>query len=97
MTKTIKIKSKRIFLYDSAADIWNERYKYVPASNAVKVITAAALEFNTKMSDIIQVITKATDDEKAKVKLIGDGESINIFLNRLFAETKLLDHFDIKC
>ncbi len=97
MTKTIKIKSKREFLYDNADDVWFDRYKYLPASNAVKVITAAALEFNTEMSAIIKVITKATDDEKAKVKLTGDRESINIFLNRLFADTKLLDHFNIKC
>jgi hypothetical protein len=68
----------------------------VPASNAVKVITAAALEFNTEKSATIKVITKATEDEKAKVKLTGDIGSIDIFLNRLFAETELLNYFNIR-
>ena len=97
MTKTIKITSKREFLYNNFDDIWSERYKYVPASMAVKGITAAVIEFNTEMSTIINISIKATKSEKAKVKLTGDRESIDIFLNRLFAETVLLDPFDIKC
>jgi hypothetical protein len=97
MTKTIKIKSKRKFLYDTLEDILFDRYKYLPASKAVKVITAAVLEFNAEKSDILIVATKATDDEKAKVKLTGNKRSIDNFLNRLFVETELLEHFDIKC
>jgi len=98
MTKTIKITSKREFLYNKPVEILNGRYQYLPASRAVKVITAAALEFNAQNStSAVDVSTKATEDEKAKVKLKGKKQIIEHFLNRLFAETELLYHFDIKC
>lgn len=98
MTKTVKIISRREFLYDKPEEILSGRYRYLPASKAVKVITAAAIEFNAQNStEAIDVNTKATEDEKARVKLKGKKQTIDRFLNRLFAETELLDHFDIKC
>ena len=98
MTKTVEIISKREFLYNTPEEILCGRYQYLPASKAVKVITTAALQFNTQSStETVNVSTKATEDEKAKVKLKGKKQTIENFLNRLLAETELLYHFDIKC
>jgi hypothetical protein len=98
MTRTVKITSKREFLYNTPEEVVRGRYQYLPASKAVKVITAAALEFNAQNStETVNVSTKATEDEKAKVKLKGKKQAIEHFLNRLLAETELLYHFDIKC
>jgi hypothetical protein len=45
----------------------------------------------------IALIVKYTDQEDAKIKLKGKKQSIVTFINRVFAETELLDNFDIKC
>lgn len=99
MTKTIKIQSKRIFLHDTTEQIVLGRYKYCPASSAVKVFTQAVAIFNHDLDPefALGVIIKYTDQEDAKIKLKGKRQSITTFVNRVFAETDLLDHFDIRC
>jgi len=98
MTKTIKIQSKRIFLYDTPEQILSSRYKYCPASSAVTVFTKAAFMFNDGINTelAVRIVVKYTDAERAKIKLSGKKDSVNIFINRVFAETELLDNFDIR-
>lgn len=98
MTKTITIQSKRIFLYDTKEQIALGRYKYCPASSAVKVFTKAVAMFNDGLNPelTLALIVKYTDQEDAKIKLKGKKQSIVTFVNRVFAETELLDNFDIR-
>ena len=99
MTKTITIQSKRIFLYDTKEQIAFGRYKYCPASSAVKVFTKAVAMFNDGLDQelALEIVIKYTDQEDAKIKLKGKKQSIITFVNRVFAETELLDNFDVKC
>lgn len=71
MTKTIIIQSKRIFLYDTPEQIAFGRYKYCPASSAVKVFTQAVAMFNDGLNPelAIALIVKHTDQENAKIKV----------------------------
>lgn len=99
MTKTITIQSKRIFLYDTKEQIALGRYKYCPASSAVKVFTKAVTIFNDGLNPelALEITIKYTDQEDAEIKLKGKRQSIVTFVNRVFAETELLDNFDVKC
>ena len=98
MTKTIKIQSKKEFLYDTPEHCIFGTYAYCPASSAVKVFTEAALMFNDgrNPSLTVGVIVKYTDAEQAKIKLKGKRDSVHAFLNRLITETELLAKFDIR-
>ena len=98
MTKTIKIQSKRHFCHDTPRDIAFGTYAYCPASSAVTAFTKAAFMFNDGLDSnlTIRVVVKYTDAEQAKIKLKGKRDSINTCLNRLIAETKLLQNFDIR-
>lgn len=99
MTKTITIQSKRNFLRGTHADIVLGRYTYCPASSAAKVFTKAVAIFNDGLDPelALEIIIKYTDQEDAKIKLKGKKQSIVTFVNRVFAETELLDNFDVKC
>jgi hypothetical protein len=96
--KVFKIESKRKRLYEDDVDIMFSRYKYIPASLAVKLITDAALEFNNGSAPelFVKVIIKYTEAEKAKIKISGKHDSVERFINMLIAQTDLLEHFDIK-
>lgn len=98
MTKTIKIQSKKEFLYDTPEHRVLGTYAYLPASSAVKVFTKAASMFNDGRNQnlMVSVIVKYTDDQQAKIKLKGERDSVHTFLNRLIAETELLEKFDIR-
>lgn len=99
MTKTIQIQSKRNFLYDTAEQIVFGRYTYCPASFAVQVFMKAVAMFNDGLNPelTLVLIIKYTKQENAKIKLKGKKQSIVAFINSVFAETELLDNFDVKC
>lgn len=98
MTKTVKIKSRKTYLFDTPADIILETYEYCPAAQAVAIFTKAASIYNNGKAPelIIRIVVKHTDKTQAKIKLKGERNSIYSFINRLIAETILLDKFDIK-
>ena len=98
MTKTIKIQSKREFLYDTPEHHIFGTYAYISASSAVKLFTEAALMFNDGRNQNLKVdvIVKYTDAEQAKIKLKGERDSVLTFLNRVIAETELFEKFDIR-
>lgn len=98
MTKIIKIKSKKEYLYDTPEHILLCTYSYKPASIAMKAFIAASLQFNDGQSQkfAIKAFPKCSDSEQAQIKLVGKRKSIDTFINRLIAETDILKYFDIK-
>ncbi len=98
MTKTIKIQSKREFLYDTPEHHIFGTYAYLSVSSAVKLFTEAAFMFNDGRNQhlMVDVIVKYTDAEQAKIKLKGERDSVRTFLNRVIAETELFEKFDIR-
>lgn len=98
MTKIVKIKSKKSYLYDTPEHIMLCTYAYKPASVAVQAFTTAVLQFNENVDQklAIKIVPKWSDAEQATIKLIGKSKSIDTFINRLIAETCILQYFDIR-
>ncbi len=98
MIKIIKIQSKKDYLSDTKENILFGVYSYKPASVAVKAFTMAVRNFNERVDPklMIQIAIKYTDEEYAKIKLIGKKESIHAFINDLIVDTSILEFFDVR-
>lgn len=98
MTKTIIITSKKNYLNDTIDNIMLGAYEYIPASYAVTGCISAVIQFNSgrDSKQIVNLVVKEVDREFADIKIKGKKDSIYSFLNRVIAETDILEKFNIK-
>ena len=98
MKKTIIITSKKNYLNDSYKNIVLGTYEYIPASNAVKGFTRAVVQFNDgrDLKQTVNLIVKEVDREFANIRLEGKKDSIYSFLNKIIADTDVLEKFNIE-
>lgn len=98
MTKTIVITSKKNYLHDTLENIALGTYEYIPASYAVTGFTSAVIQFNSgcDSKQTVNLVVKEVDREFADIRIKGKKDSIYLFLNRVIAETDILEKFNIK-